>query len=261
MSELSVGILTRSGSPTAAESALSNTLGLPLIDSEELAPGNPEFYLCYAETGLSLNVNDARTSGAVVVDFDSKKLTRRAGDRLRQQNLIKAVGLKKRQTLRVLDATAGLGSDGFLLARAGCEVRLLERNTVVHALLEDGMQRALKGSRSPATRDAVSRMQLTRADFNQAAAQLGSYQVIYIDPMYPLRHKSAKSKKSMQLLQRLLGETADVSGILELALHKATERVVVKRAKQSPSHAGLSPDVSFKGSSSRFDVYLIAGIL
>ena len=254
MRELSVGILTRSGSPTVAESALSNTLGLPLIDSAELAPGNPEFYLHYAETGLSLNTNDAKTSGAVVVDFDSKKLTRRAGDGLRQQNLIKAVGLKKRQTLRVLDATAGLGSDGFLLARAGCEVRLLERNTVVHALLEDGMQRGLKGS--PATRDAVSRMQLTRADFAQAASQLDSYQVIYIDPMYPLRHKSAKSKKSMQLLQRLLGETADVPGILELALHKATERVVVKRAKQSPSFTGLSPDVSFKGSSSRFDVYL-----
>ncbi len=254
MSEPSVSILIRSGSPTVAESALSNTLGLPLISSAELAPGNPEFYLCYTETGLSLNANDARVSGAVVVDFDSKKLTRRAGDGLRQQNLIKAVGLKKRQTLRVLDATAGLGSDGFLLARAGCEVRLLERNAVVHSLLEDGMQRGLKGS--AATRDAVSRMQLTRADFVQAAAQLDSYQVIVIDPMYPLRPKSAKSKQSMQLLQRLLGETADAPGILQLALHKATERVVVKRAKQSPSYTGLSPDVSFKGSSSRFDVYL-----
>ena len=251
-----VGLLTQAAAPTTAESALAARLGLPLVLPAELQPGKPEFYLCIDVDGLSLHSQEQNRMRGVTVNFDNHTLDRRAKDALRQQNLIKAIGLKKHVIPRVLDCTAGLGSDAFLLARAGCEVILLERNAIVHALLEDGMQRAVHGS--PETCEAVSRMRLLFADFADYAANLGSFDVVYLDPMYPLRHKSAKSKKSMYLLQRLLDEADEDEEVLTLALQKANSRVVIKRAKQTPHYGNRQPDLSFKGSSSRFDVYLVS---
>ena len=57
--------------------------------------------------------------------------------------LAKAVGLKKGACPDVIDCTAGLGRDAFVLASLGCRVVMLERVTVVHALLNDGLAQAL----------------------------------------------------------------------------------------------------------------------
>ena len=250
-----VGVLTQATAPTTAESALAARLGLSLILPAERIPGEPEFYLCFNVDGLSLHSQEQNAPGGVSVNFDNQNLSRRANDALRQQNLIKAVGLKKQVIPRVLDCTAGLGSDAFLLACAGCEVTLLERNAIVHALLEDGMQRAVHGSLE--TCAAMSRMRLVFADFVDYSANLDAFDVVYLDPMYPVRRKSAKSKKSMYLLQQLLGEADEDEAILTLAFNKASSRVVIKRAKQSPHFGNRQPEISFKGSSSRFDVYLV----
>ena len=43
----------------------------------------------------------------------------------------------------MLDATAGLGRDAFVLASLGCQVTLIERVPAVAALLENGIERAL----------------------------------------------------------------------------------------------------------------------
>jgi 16S rRNA (guanine1516-N2)-methyltransferase len=42
----------------------------------------------------------------------------------------------------VIDGTAGLGKDAFVLAGLGCKVTLVERHPVVVALLADGLARA-----------------------------------------------------------------------------------------------------------------------
>lgn len=45
-------------------------------------------------------------------------------------------------TPNVLDGTAGLGRDAFVLASLGCKVQMVERHPVVAALLDDGLKRA-----------------------------------------------------------------------------------------------------------------------
>lgn len=45
-----------------------------------------------------------------------------------------------------------------------------------------------------------------------------SPQVIYLDPMYPPRHKSALIKKEMRLFRQFVGEDSDVPQLLTQAL-------------------------------------------
>ncbi len=242
---------------TDAEKSLARRLGLLLI-----APGQTEklqidFYLRYEPEGLSLYCDHNGATGAVRVDFSDAKLNYRLADATRNQNIVKAIGLKRtesQQRLTLLDATAGLGKDAYLIASLGCEVQMLERSPIVHALLEDGLQRGLKGSSGIA--EAVGRMRLAHDDFALGNKDLPPVDVVYLDPMFPLRKKSARVKKDMFLLQRLLGSDEDDPKLLEAALRLARKRVVVKRAKLSAYLTARKPDIEFKGSSSRYDVYL-----
>jgi 16S rRNA (guanine1516-N2)-methyltransferase len=155
-----------------------------------------------------------------------------------------------------LDATAGLGKDAFLIASLGCEVSLLERSAVVHALLADGLART--GYYGEEIGAILGRMKLHFGDLLEFVADSQQFDVVYLDPMFPERRKSAKVKKDMAALQQLLGHQADGAELLDCAKLLAKKRVVVKRAKLSPHLGSGKPDIEFKGSSSRYDVYIIA---
>lgn len=169
---------------------------------------------------------------AVVVDFLSASAEHR---RLRGggagQAVAKAVGLKKRKDIRILDATAGLGRDAFVMASLGASVHMLERNPVVHLLLNDGLQR-LKSSGQ--LDDVADRMTLHDGSLLDELAyrSLSSFDVVYLDPMFPERAKSAKVKKDMALFHDLIGPDQDADGLLEPAMNLAEYRVVVKRSKR-----------------------------
>ena len=261
MKRAHVAILTGVGELISHNLALAEELGLPMASKFDAMDRRFDFYLHYDEKGLSLHSNLDQALGAVRVNFDNTALNRRSKDSLSQQNLIKAVGLKQKQKqkqkqkLSVLDAMTGLGSDAFLLARAGCRVTMLERNEIVFALLRDGLFRGGKGL--PETRAAVAEMMLLKGDFLEKNDELGDFDVLYIDPMFAIKRNTARSKKPMYLLQQLLGEAQEETDLLSLALSKARDRVVVKRAKRSPNYNNRKPDINFKGTSSRYDVYLV----
>ena len=253
MKRARVAILSGVGELISQNLALAEELGLPMASKFDAMDRHFDFYLHYDEKGLSLHSNLGQALGAVRVNFDNTALNRRSKDSLSNQNLIKAVGLK--QKLSVLDAMTGLGSDAFLLACAGCRVTMLERNEIVFSLLRDGFLRGSKGL--PETRAAVAEMMLLKGDFLEQNDELGNFDVLYIDPMFPIKRNTARSKKPMYLLQQLLGEAQEETDLLSLALSKARDRVVVKRAKRSPNYNNRKPDINFKGTSSRYDVYLV----
>ena len=255
MKRARVAILSGVGELIPQNLALAEELGLPIASKFDAMDRRFDFYLHYDEKGLSLHSNLDQALGAVRVNFDNTALNRRSKDSLSNQNLIKAVGLKQKQKLSVLDAMTGLGSDAFLLARAGCRVTMLERNEIVFSLLRDGLFRGGKGL--PETRAAVAEMMLLKGDFLEKNDELGDFDVLYIDPMFPIKRNTARSKKPMYLLQQLLGEAQEETDLLSLALSKARDRVVVKRAKRSPNYNNRKPDINFKGTSSRYDVYLV----
>ena len=255
MKRVRVAILSGAGEFISHSLALAEELGLPMANKFDAMDRHFDFYLHYDEKGLSLHSNLDQALGAVRVNFDNTALNRRSKDSLSHQNLIKAVGLKQKQKLNVLDAMTGLGSDAFLLACAGCRVTMLERNEIVFSLLRDGLFRGSKGL--PETRAAVAEMMLLKGDFLEKNDELDNFDVLYIDPMFPSKRNTARSKKPMYLLQQLLGEAQEETGLLSLALSKARDRVVVKRAKHSPNYNNRKPDINFKGTSSRYDVYLV----
>ncbi|GAA0856340.1 class I SAM-dependent methyltransferase [Aliiglaciecola litoralis] len=212
--------------------------------------------LVLSEHYLSLKQLDDPKLGAVYVDFASDALTfRRLHGGGKKEAIAKAVGLKKGFVPQVLDATAGLGRDAFVLASLGCEVDMIERSPVVSALLEDGLQRA---ESEPQLMEWLPKRM--RLHFGKAPLLLNNWQhskpdVVYLDPMFPHRKKSALVKKEMRLFQQLLGPDEDADDLLTPALALAGRRVVVKRPESAPHLDGKTPSMAITGKKLRFDVY------
>ena len=171
----------------------------------------------------------------------------------RGQDIAKAIGLKHGFTPHVLDATAGLGRDAFVLASLGCRVTLMERMPVVAALLDDGLERAKLNSE---VGEIAQRMQLVHASSIENMNLAEQVDVIYLDPMYPHREKSAAVKKEMRVFQSLVGEDLDADALLAPALALAKYRVVVKRPSYAPPLNNIKPSTSIKMKKNRFDVYV-----
>jgi 16S rRNA (guanine1516-N2)-methyltransferase len=210
---------------------------------------------------LELRQLDEPKVGAVKVDFASDALTfRRLYGGGKKEAIARAIGLKGKDSLHVLDATAGLGRDAFVLASLGCVVDMIERSSVVAALLQDGLKRAACDTELSAWMPA--KMQL----FHGIAVELltdwshKKPDVVYLDPMFPHRKKNAAVKKEMRLFQQLLGPDEDADLLLEPALALAKKRVVVKRPSGAPFLAGKKPHIEMLGKANRFDVYLIQNI-
>ncbi len=102
----------------------------------------------------------------------------------RGQSLAKAMGLRAGKTPMIVDATAGLGRDAFLLASLGAHVIMIERSEKIQALLLDGMARAK--AEGGELREIISRMTLLKGDAKDLLPELVG-EAILIDPMHPPR--------------------------------------------------------------------------
>jgi len=213
------------------------------------------------EQGLCLQQTGKGAPGPVRAEFVSGKMGyRREHGGGAGQLVARAVGLhKSKACLHVLDATAGLGQDAFVLAALGCRVTMFERNPVIHALLEDGLSRAaLNVDCAP----IIARMTLREGSSVDWLASAGAdvADVIYLDPMFPHRDKSALVKKEMQVFRVVVGDDTDSEGLLAAALGCATYRVVVKRPRKAPAISGPEPSARIEGKSSRYDIYGIKAL-
>lgn len=192
------------------------------------------------------------------IDFTAGALQyRKKQVSLRKEALARALGLKTKAPKKIIDATAGAGRDSFILACLGFEVTLLERSPVIFDLLNQAIEHAKS---QPDLQPILEKMHLQKADAIHWLAALDKNalpDIIYLDPMFPPRKKSAAVKKTMQQLHALVGEDNDADHLLQTALSCANERVVVKRSRLAKPLAALKPNLSLIGKSSRFDIYLI----
>jgi 16S rRNA (guanine1516-N2)-methyltransferase len=224
---------------------------LTLLDADQ------HLALVFDET-VYLQAVGPKPPGPVSVAFEGNAMVHRlkhGGGKGEQ--VAKAVGLGKVSAdcqLSIIDATAGLGRDSLILAALGCSVSMYERNPVVRALLEDGLERAMIAAD---VSDVVARMQLSAGDFISASNELKdeSVDVVYLDPMFPERSKTALVKKEMRVFKQLIGGDEDADALFEPAFRIAKHRVVVKRPKAAPFLSGKTPNLQLKGKSGRFDIY------
>lgn len=256
---VSLAVCAATGRETLIAGQLASQLDLPLLEpaSNPVACEAYAALLIVGVSGLYLQQTGRHAPGPVAVDFGSGALRhrRRSGH---NELLGKAVGLAKKPGLGVLDATAGLGRDAFVLADLGCEVLLCEREPLIAALLRSGMEQAA-ASTDAWLRAVVARMMLYEGDAREFTGDSLSIDVIYLDPMFPQRDKSAAVKKEMALFQQLLDSgtgPADADELLPWALGQDVARVVVKRPPRAPALAGQAPSHALQGKSVRYDVYV-----
>lgn len=236
---------------------LARRLKLPLTDIDG---ATADLLLVMTAKRLELRQTGQGRTGPVYADFVAGKVAhRRRFGGGRGQPLARAAGLKKGRNPFVLDATAGLGWDAFVLASLGCRVTMVERSPVIAALLHDALDRA---STDEEAGTVVRRMALLCADAVPYLDQLSEQErpdVIYLDPMYPKREKSALMKKEMRLFQRLVGDDADSEELLAAARSRARFRVVVKRPTQAESLGNQAPSMAIQSPNTRYDVYVNRG--
>ena len=174
----------------------------------------------------------------------------------RGQALPKAVGMKGGKTPKVVDATAGLGRDAFLLASLGAEVTLIERSPDMHRLLADGLARARDFGGEVA--EVISRMALLHGDARDLLPTL-SPEVVLVDPMHPTRKKSALVKHEMRLIRELVGTDEDSAELMTVALAAAGNRVVLKWPLRADPMKGIgSASHQIRGKSTRYEVFMVS---
>ena len=208
--------------------------------------------LCHTDAGLAL-----RGEGLELIGDFSDKLGRIKSGRFGQEQLVKAVRIKGHEgAMRVVDATAGLGEDSLILAAAGFEVDLFERDAVIAALLEDTLARA---SEDEVLSPIAARMHLHNEDSILGLRMLGfEPDAILLDPMFPAKQKSAKTKKKLQLFQKLERPCEDEEELMEAALAANPRKIVVKRPLKGPFLAGRKPSYSLEGKTIRYDVIVLS---
>lgn len=210
--------------------------------------------------GLALNRESIYSRQAFWPSLEDLDLSSRAGRSSRQPLLRAVLGRKRRSALPlILDATAGLGRDAWILAAHRIQVLALERNPAVFALLRDCLARA--GIQSQARARRILPLHCEALRFLQAPALSRRVRpdVVYLDPLFDKQKKKAAPWKGMQVLQALLaGEKLQEESLLRAALQLASKRVVCKRpAKGSPIEVqGVGPSLQIKSKALRFDVYL-----
>ena len=166
------------------------------------------------------------------------------------------MGLKPGRPLAIVDATAGLGRDAFLLATLGAEVTLIERAPAVHALLFDAI--AALAASSPAHAVIAARMRLVAGDARELLPRLAA-DVVTVDPMHPARRGSALVKAEMRRLRALVGDDPDSAALIAAALASCAPRVVLKWPLRAPPPAGVpAPSHSLQGKTVRYDVFVRA---
>ena len=218
---------------------LAAELGAPLLQADE-PPATP-FHLELDRHGLALHGDALPPNAPLRIRLDAARPRIGAG----ADPLHKAVGARAKT---VIDATAGWGADAAHLARRGCRVIAVEQNPLVAVML----QHAHAACRDDAVK---TRLEIVHGDsLAYLCALSSSPDVVYLDPMYPPKSKSAAAKKPLAILRMLAGPAGDSEALFAQAMACATQRVVVKRSRRAaPLYAGRVGEVG--GKLVRFDIY------
>lgn len=234
---------------------LAAELDRPLLALEpaarDLADSELDLVLAVTAGGLELRIPGTHTTP---IRADPARL---GALRKGRDDLVRAVVPSGERPWRVVDATAGVGVDGFHLAAAGAHVTMVERSDVLFVLLRDAWNRGLA---DPTLHAAAQRVQVLHGDALDWIPRLPAPDVVYLDPMYPDRGKSAAKSKEMRLLRELVGGDADAVDLFSVAQSRAQRRVVVKRPAKAPPLGG-PPSGAIGGRSVRFDLYPPGGTL
>ena len=257
MMKLLDGIIQSSTTELIDLVSWSDDWQVSFVDEQALVDDG--LYLIVDGDHFYLQQGGQKAPGPVSVDFvHGASAHRRKFGGGKGQSIAKAVGISSAYKPTVLDATAGLGRDAFVLATLGCDVTMIERHPVVYLLLKSGLQCAQSAED---VADIMTRMKLLQGDSigllsNWLTENKPQPDIVYLDPMFPDNTKSAQVKKDMAILQQLHQHTADDSiELFNAAWQAKCQRLVVKRPQKAATLSADKPTFQINGKTCRFDVY------
>lgn len=219
---------------------------------------NSDYKLIQTATGLQLEAIKFTHFKPLLIDFINSAARQKKGQSIYSEHIVRACGIKPTYLPYIIDATAGLGQDAYVLARTGCKVLMIERSPYLAALLADALSRLKHvSSHIDLTLLHDSAIHFLTELQAQPTPEQHYPDIIYLDPMFKPRHKTALVKKEMRLLRDLVGEDDDADELLQIALKCAKKRVVVKRHRKAEPLGQQIADFAIEGKVSRFDVYCI----
>ncbi|MDX1496033.1 MAG: class I SAM-dependent methyltransferase [Salinisphaeraceae bacterium] len=261
------GVIATHSSDLDQASNLAKRLEIPLFSDEQgffvkapaiaiaLVVAGDVLALRLYESTATASKRSRKPEQKHIISLSINPQSRDVKDRIRagrKQPFARALGLHKSPDLKILDATAGLGRDAFVMHGLGATISLLERSTELHLLLQYAVKSLVQAQPEANTTLRLLPCQDAVDYLNNTA---NNYDVVYLDPMYPSTRSNALPKKEMQLLRELLPTPQDADTLLEPALAKS-QRVVVKRPPHAPCLADMQPHHSIEAKRVRYDVYI-----
>jgi len=218
-----------------------------------------DLYLTVHDDQLAVVVPEINRKHPFSLDLLTSELKYKRRSTFKRSDLLaKAVGLKGNR-LKVLDATAGWLGDSFHLACLGATVVAVERDERVYLLSADALDRAVLDSETSVVVEDVRLLNATATELD--SGMRSNIDVVFFDPMFPSRNKSALPNKGMQIMQSLVGlqSESELVSNLEVFMSWDVPRVVVKRRLHDRPLLS-EPQMQYKGKSVRYDVYFSASI-
>lgn len=232
---------------------LSNSLEVPLFFDLDEAEG-VRSYLYYKKDRLYLFNSDSKKE--ISLDFvESYTRFYKSKGFAKQNPLVKAVGGHSDEKRCLWDMTAGLCNDSLIFLGLGFEVFAFEREKSVYALSLDAL---LRTQENELLKNIFTHLNIENSDSSGILQEnREAPDVIYLDPMYPEKKKSALPSKEMQILQLIASETKMLEEFLLGCIKKARQRVVIKRPLWAKVICQDRLTHSYEGKAVRFDMYRI----
>lgn len=180
------------------------------------------------------------------IDFiNDKKNYQKIKQSMKKELIARAMG-SGRYGDKVLDLSAGLGIDSVFLAQLGFSVTALERNPLIYYALSEAQKQCSDLDVKFVFSEALEFLQNTQEEFP----------VIYFDPMFPDKTKSALPRQEMVFFRQMVGADEDAAKVLETSIQRqGARRIVVKRPIKAPWLGDRKPQSSIAGKLIRFDIY------
>ena len=211
-----------------------------------------KYYFTYDTNGLSFVKDSKKPKQILNVNFLKGKLGWRLKRANHETNLKKALG-KTKKPLCIFDATAGLLSDSMIFLSLGHSVIAVEQSKIIYLLVSDAIRRA------KAFIPYLTNIKLINASsidiFNKIDT---SFDIIYLDPMYPISKKNIKKSGELRAIRSILeieNLIHDDDSIINSFMNCEYKKLILKRPLKSKKiYSNINYQV--KGSTTRFDIYI-----
>ena len=211
-----------------------------------------DYYFIYDLNGLSFVEDSSNPKNALHVDFLKGSLGWRLKRINHERHLRKALGKIDKQLL-IFDSTAGLLTDTMIFLSLGHKVVAVEQSKILYSLVEDAISRADK--KIPELKNLIF---LNDNSLDVYKNMSEEFDVIYLDPMYPILNKDKKKSGKIENIKKILeleNLTDSSDNLIKDFFDLEYNKIIIKRPlKHRKNYSNINYQVF--GKTTRFDIYL-----